>query len=135
MATDESRALRELIRTWEYDPYVTSRIEADVRRLRTYVDRRMEHEALAARGVRDQDERMAVTIADQDRTRAHNRAIRAADDLNLLCKAAGLEPIAPVCPEGSDPYARPHRLMVAAFVAEVLDLSASERAAGRFRQG
>ena len=106
--------LRELRDAWRYDEDTLARIDGDLRTIRQYVAVRQTHEELA-RAPKDEYDPIAVSVADSRRTAAHNRAIRAAGALNAICEACGIEPIAPVCPEGIDPYGQAHRTRVAGF--------------------
>lgn len=110
--------LQELRDVWQYDEGILDRIDGDLRTIRRYVAVRQAHEELA-QAPKDEYDPIAVSVADSRRTAAHNRAIRAAADLNAICEACGIEPIAPVCPEGVDPYGLAHRTRVASFAFQL----------------
>ena len=110
--------LQELRDVWQYDEGILDRIDGDLRTIRRYVVVRQAHEELAQAPTVEYDP-IAVSVADSRRTAAHNRPIRAAADLNAICEACGIEPIAPVWPEGVDPYGLAHRTRVASFAFQL----------------
>lgn len=115
MANSEVQTkLQELKEMWEYDEDILARIDGDVQTIRRYVTVRQAHEELS-QAPKDEYDSIAVSVADSKRTAAHNRAIRAAADLNKICKVSGVEPIAPTCPKGVDPYGIAHRTSIANF--------------------
>lgn len=127
--TSAAKGIDSLREEWWYDPSVQRRIDRAMESFSEYATVRARHVALSHASSDEYDD-VAVRGADLVRTAAHNAAIRAAGDLNELCRLAGMEPVAPVPPRGIDPLAsKSHRGFVARFVAEALELSPEEVAA------
>ena len=123
--TEASKKLTELQDVWQYSYDIVDRINADMRTISNYIEKRLIHEELSHD--RDADP-MSIKLADNKRTAAHNAAIRATQDLNLIATAAHLEPIGPVCENPDHIYLPLHRNAVARFCADVLNLDTETRA-------